>query len=125
MLLCISLHISYMHVTLGRYIRSIFMYLEHMSPQWSVRERLFLMSFDEMYIDTACDIDRLLDLPVNPNNHKNAQIVMCKQIAGKGQWPYYIDTNYALTPGDIVESNLRFDECGITLLAVVCDQGTY
>ena len=112
-----------MYITLGRFIRSVFEYLVHKSPQWSERERLIKLSFDEMYIDNNCDIDKLLDMPVNPKNHKQAQVVIVKRICAKGEWPYFIDTDYPLTPYDIIESNLNFDACDMTLLAISSDQG--
>ena len=76
-----------------------------------------------MYIDRSCDIDRLLDMPVNPSFHKQAQIIMVKRLCAPGEWPYFVDTDHPITPYDIIESNLNFDACGLTVLALTCDQG--
>lgn len=111
-----------MHVRPG-IIRSIFEYLSRKSPLWSLIEKLLGISFDEMYIDTAVDIDKLLDMPINPNNHKNAQIIIVRQLCGDGKWPFFVDTDYAVTPNDIVQFVMDFEACGLTLLSLTCDQG--
>ena len=117
-------HVSrYMHVRPG-YIRSVFEYLLRKAPEWTLeRLRLLGITMDEMFIDTACDIDKLLDMPINPNNHKNAQIITVRQICGPGKWPFYVDTDYAVTPDDIIQYTLDFEACGFTVLSTTCDQG--
>ena len=111
-----------MHVRPG-IIRSIFEYFVRMAPSWSEFLKLFGITFDEMYLDPACDIDRLLDMPINPNHHKNAQIITCRQICGPGKWPFFVDTNYAIPPDDLINFVMDFDACGITVLSFTCDQG--
>ena len=76
-----------------------------------------------MFIDPAVDIDKLLDMPINPNNHKNAQIITTRQLCGRGKWPFFVDTNYAVTPEDMNEHVLDFEACGLTVLCCTCDQG--
>ena len=123
MCICYNAYYRYMHIIPGTFIRSVFEYFLRKSPDWSEKGRLLVMTFDEMYIDPACDIDRLLDMPINPNNHKNAQIIMTRRLCGEGKWPYFVDTDYAVSVDDVVESALAFDACDLTLLAISCDQG--
>ena len=111
-----------MHVKPG-IIRSIFEYLWRKSPEWCERLRLLGITFDEMFIDPAVDIDKVLDMPINPNNHKNAQIIIVRQLCGPGKWPFFVDTNYAVTVDDIIQFTLDFEACGLTLLCTTCDQG--
>ena len=113
-----------MHVRPG-IIRSIFEYLSRKSPLWSIIERLLGITFDEMFIDPSVDIDKLLDMPINPNNHKNAQIITVRQICGPGKWPFFVDTDYAVTLKDLMEFYMDFEACGLSVLSSTCDQGMW
>ena len=79
--------------------------------------------FDELNINRDCDIDRLLDLPINPECKKDAQIMMYRQLAGKEKLPFFVDVDHAVTPEDLKETFERFRNVGIEILSVTCDQG--
>ena len=48
---------------------------------------------------------------------------MTRRLCGEGKWPYFVDTDYAVSVDDVIESALAFDACDLTLLAISCDQG--
>ena len=58
------------------FIRALFEYLFRVTPQWSEKDKLGTVCFDELYIDMDCEIDLKLDMAINPTNKKDCFVMM-------------------------------------------------
>ena len=113
-----------MHVTPG-WIDSTFEYLSRKTPNWPLKDRLAAICCDELYIDRSTDIDLLLDMPLNPENGKNAHIFMVRSLCGKWKFPFFCDVDKTFSKEDIFEALDKFEAAGIEIVALTCDQGMY
>ena len=112
-----------MHVSPG-WIHSTFEYLLRKSPSMPDRDKLATICCDEMFINTTCDIDLILDTALNHKNSPNAHIFMVRSLCGKWKFPFFCDVDKTFTKEDIFEAIRKFEAAGIKIVSLTCDQGT-
>ena len=111
---------GFIHICPG-IIKSVVEYLRARVPDWTPRERLACLAFDEMQVANIGEIDRKLDMVVGPN--KNVQVVMVRGIAASWKFPVFLDFDFPMNVPTLSQIICSLEAINVQVLITVCDQG--
>lgn len=101
--------------------KEILSVLQEKSKTMSSLEKLTVLSFDEMNIDSRRCYDEREDQVLGP--FRTVQVAMARGLAGKWKQPVYYNYNQSMTKNVLFEIINALEECGFQVIAVVSDMG--
>ncbi|KFM75205.1 Transposable element P transposase, partial [Stegodyphus mimosarum] len=87
----------------------------------TIQERMCVLSFDEMNVDSRICYDQAEDKIVGP--HRNVQVIMVRGLFASWKQPIYFDFDTQMTAELLKKTILSLAEIGYNVVAVVSDLG--
>lgn len=85
------------------------------------KERLTILSFDEMSIKAQYSYSASSDRIYSPSN--NVQVIMARGLISNWKQPIFYNFDMNLTKGHLLDIILELHKINYTVVALVCDQG--
>jgi hypothetical protein len=86
------------------------------------KERLCVLSFDEVYVSNRVDINKKRQQKIGP--HKSCQVVMARGLIGSWKQPVFYKFDQFMTVEIIKDIITVLYHAGFIVVAMVCDMGT-
>lgn len=85
------------------------------------KQRLCILSFDEISVKSVYEYDKLNDVVINP--HKSVQVVMARGLIHKWKQPIFYKYDCPMTVSILKEIVIELHKIGYTVTAIVSDMG--